>query len=200
MVRKLFRAETLIDGTGGEPLRDVEIAVEDGVIQEITPTGLSPRSAETTVYERPGATVVPGLIDVHVHLMFGTGQRSYEDVIEHDSDALMLLRGARNAYLHLRAGVTTLRDCGARNTVTFTLREAAAAGLFLSPRMHVCGRPLTVTGGHFWWCNEEADGVDGVRAATRRIGHHRSRSTPRFSIAGPPLGVTKTIGKETRPR
>ena len=101
--------------------------------------------------------------------MFGTGPRTYEDVIAHDSDELMLLRGARNAYLHLRAGVTTFRDCGARNNVTFALREAADAGLFLSPRLHVCGRPLTITGGHFWWCNEEADGVDGVRAATRRL-------------------------------
>jgi imidazolonepropionase-like amidohydrolase len=166
---KIFRAQTLIDGTGAEPLRNVEIVVEDGRILEIVPAGLTPRPPETTIYERPGATVLPGLIDVHLHLMFGTGKRSYEDVIQHDSDDLMLLRGARNAYLHLRAGVTTCRDCGARNRVTFALREAAQAGLFLSPRLHVCGRPLTVTGGHFWWCNEEADGVDGVRAATRRL-------------------------------
>ncbi|MGH2613733.1 MAG: amidohydrolase family protein [Thermomicrobiales bacterium] len=166
---KIFRAETLIDGSGGEPLRDMEIVVEDGVIREIVPVGLTPRPPQTTIYERPGATVLPGLIDVHLHLMFGTGGRTYEDVIEHDSDDLMLLRGARNAYLHLRAGVTTCRDCGARNNVTFVLRGAAQAGLFLSPRLHVSGRPLTVTGGHFWWCNEEADGVDGVRAATRRL-------------------------------
>jgi imidazolonepropionase-like amidohydrolase len=166
---KIFRAETLIDGSGGEPLRNMEIVVEDNVIQEIVPAGLTPRPAEAQVYERPGATVLPGLIDVHLHLMFGTGPRTYEDVIANDSDDLMLLRGARNAYLHLRAGVTTCRDCGARNNVTFVLREAARAGLFLSPRLHVSGRPLTVTGGHFWWCNEEADGVDGVRAATRRL-------------------------------
>ena len=48
--------------------------------------------------------MLPGLIDVHLHLMFGTGPRSYEDVIDHDSDDLMLLRGARNAYLHF--GIT----------------------------------------------------------------------------------------------
>lgn len=165
---KIFRAETLIDGSG-EPQRNVEIVIAGERIQEIVPAGVTPRPPEATVYERPGATVLPGLIDVHVHLMFGTGTRSYEDVIQHDSDDLMLLRGARNAYRHLRAGVTTFRDCGARNNVSFALREAAQAGLFLSPRMHVSGRPLTVTGGHFWWCNEEADGADGVRAATRRL-------------------------------
>jgi imidazolonepropionase-like amidohydrolase len=166
---KIFRAETLIDGSGGEPLRDMEIVVEGDRIQEIAPAGVTPRPPDATVYDWPGATVLPGLIDVHLHLMFGTGNRTYEDVIANDSDEMMLLRGARNAYLHLRAGVTTCRDCGARNNVTFVLRDAAQAGFFLSPRLHVSGRPLTLTGGHFWWCNEEADGVDGVRAATRRL-------------------------------
>lgn len=166
---QIFRAGTLIDGSGGEPQRNMEIVVENGRIREIVPAGLAPRPPDARVYERPGATVLPGLIDVHLHLMFGTGPRSYEDVIEHDSDDLMLLRGARNAYLHLRAGVTTCRDCGARNSVAFALREGANAGLFLSPRLHVSGRPLTITGGHFWWCNEEADGVDGVRVATRQL-------------------------------
>jgi imidazolonepropionase-like amidohydrolase len=166
---QIFRADTLIDGSGGEPQRNMEIVVEDGRIREIAPADLTPHPPDARVYERPGATVLPGLIDVHLHLMFGTGPRSYEDVIEHDSDDLMLLRGARNAYVHLRAGVTTCRDCGARNNVAFALREAANAGLFLSPRLHVSGRPLTITGGHFWWCNEEADGVDGVRVATRQL-------------------------------
>lgn len=166
---QIYRADTLIDGSGGEPRRNVEVVVEDGRIREVAPAGLTPRPADARIYERPGATVLPGLIDVHLHLMFGTGPRSYEDVIDHDSDDLMLLRGARNAYLHLRAGVTTCRDCGARNRVAFALREAANAGIFLSPRLHVSGRPLTITGGHFWWCNEEADGVDGVRVATRQL-------------------------------
>ena len=166
---QIFRADTLIDGTGGEPQQNMEVVVQDGRIREIAPAGLAPRPADARVYERPGATMLPGLIDVHLHLMFGTGPRSYEDVIDHDSDDLMLLRGARNAYLHLRAGVTTCRDCGARNRVAFALREAANAGFFLSPRLHVSGRPLTITGGHFWWCNEEADGVDGVRVATRQL-------------------------------
>jgi imidazolonepropionase-like amidohydrolase len=165
----IFRADALIDGSGSEPRRNMEIIVDDGRIREIAPAGLVPRPPDARVYERPGATVLPGLIDVHLHLMFGTGPRTYEDVIANDSDDLMLLRGARNAYLHLRAGVTTCRDCGARNNVAFALREAAHAGFFLSPRLHVSGRPLTITGGHFWWCNEEADGVDGVRVATRQL-------------------------------
>ena len=76
-----------------------------------------------------------------------------DQVINNHSDDLMIIRGSRNAYLHLRAGVTMLRDCGARNKVTFAIREAANAGIILSPRIHISGRPLTITGGHFWWCN-----------------------------------------------
>ena len=165
----IFRAESLIDGTGAEPRRNVDVVVENGIIQEIVPADSVPRPDTVKVYEVPGATVLPGLIDVHVHLMFGTGRRSYEEVISQDSDDRMLLRAPRNAYLHLRAGVTTMRDCAARNSVGFALRAAAEEGLFLSPRLQVCGRPLTITGGHFWWCNEEADGSDRVRAATRKL-------------------------------
>jgi imidazolonepropionase-like amidohydrolase len=166
---EIYHAEVLIDGSGDEPQQDVEIFVEDGIIQDVAPAGTRERPLDIPVYTNPGLTVLPGFLDVHAHLMFGSGPRSYDDVITHDSDELMLLRGPRNAYLHLRAGVTTLRDCGARNRVTFDLRKGAEAGLFLSPRMHLCGRPLTITGGHFWWCNEEADGVDGMRTAARRV-------------------------------
>jgi imidazolonepropionase-like amidohydrolase len=165
----IFQAESLIDGTGAPPLRNVEIMVENGVIQEIAPVGSVPRPAAARTFAVPGTTVLPGLIDVHVHLMFGTGRRTYEEVISQDSDEQMLFRGACNAYRHLRAGVTTMRDCAARGNVGFALRAAADAGWFLSPRLHVCGRPLTITGGHFWWCNEEADGAEQVRAATRRL-------------------------------
>ena len=166
---EIYQADMLIDGSGEAPQQNVEIFVEDGIIQDVAPAGVRERPTDAQVYANPGLTVLPGFIDVHVHLMFGSGPRTYDDVVTHDSDELMLLRGARNAYLHLRAGVTTLRDCGARNRVTFDLRKGADAKLFLAPRMHLCGRPLTITGGHFWWCNEEADGVDGVRTATRKL-------------------------------
>lgn len=167
---RIYQADVLIDGSGGEPQRNVEIFVgAGGLIQDIAPAGAKEHPVDAVVYANPGKTVLPGLIDVHVHLMFGEEGRSYRDVWHNDSDSLMMLRGCRNAYLHLRAGVTTLRDAGAVHNVGFALKEGAEAGLFLSPRMLVCGRPLTITGGHFWWCGQEADGVDGVRAAVRQL-------------------------------
>jgi imidazolonepropionase-like amidohydrolase len=166
---QIYRTDMLIDGNGGEPQRNMEVHVADGVIQAVLPAGAMPYPDDAAVYDNPGMTLLPGFIDGHVHLMFGTGSRSYDDVMARDSDALMLLRAVRNAELHLRAGVTTLRDAGARNRVTFDLRDGVEAGLVRAPRMLLCGRPLTVTGGHFWWCHQEADGVDGVRAATRQL-------------------------------
>ena len=112
---------------------------------------------------------MPGLIDIHAHLTFGTPGRSYEEVMSEDSDDLMLVRAVRNCQTHLKAGVTTIRDCGARNRTTLSLRDAAAHGLFPSPRLLVSGPPITQTKGHFWWCNGEADGVDGVREQARKL-------------------------------
>ena len=166
---RIYRADRLIDGSGAPESHDMEVIVENGRITRVAPTGTVERPADTPTFYVPGATLLPGFIDVHVHLMFGTGARTYEDVIEHDSDESMLLRAPRNAYLHLGAGVTTMRDCGARNNVGFALRAAVEAGYFLSPRLLVCGRPLTITGGHFWWCNQEADGPDSVRRAVRQL-------------------------------
>jgi imidazolonepropionase-like amidohydrolase len=166
---QIYRAAVLIDGSGAEPQHDVEIHVRDGMIEAVAPSGTLPYPTDAVVYDNPGKTVLPGFIDGHVHLMFGSGPRTYDDVVTHDSDALMLLRAVRNAELHLRAGVTTLRDAGARNRVTFDLRDGVEAGIVRAPRMLLCGRPLTVTGGHFWWCHGEADGVDGVRTAARQL-------------------------------
>jgi len=116
-----------------------------------------------------GKWIIPGLIDTHAHLVFGEAGRSYEDYIREDSDDMMLLRGVRNALLHQAVGVTTIRDAGGVNKVTISLREGINRGYIRGPRLLVSGRPVTITGGHFWWCGQEADGVDGVRRAVREL-------------------------------
>lgn len=113
--------------------------------------------------------ILPGLIDTHCHLIFGEAGRSYEEYIREDSDDIMLLRAARNARIHQSVGVTTLRDSGSRNNTVISLKNGLERNYLTGPRMLVSGRPVTVTGGHFWWCNEEADGVDEVRKAVRKL-------------------------------
>ena len=128
------------------------------------------------VLDFPDGCILPGLIDSHTHLMYGTGERmsgprSYDHVNDEDSDGLMLLRSVRNAYQHLlKAGVTSMRDLGARNRITFDLKDGASADLFKGfPTLHVCGRAVTITGGHFHFGHEEADGEAECRKSVRRL-------------------------------
>ncbi len=170
-MQTVIRAKALFDGTGAPPVRNAVVVVEGSRIAAAGAEGEveAPRGPQVREMDHRDGYLLPGLIDAHTHLMFGAGDATYEEVIERDSDQVMLLRAARNAHIHLSAGVTTLRDCGARNQVTFDLRRGVRQGLALAPRLLLSGRPVTVTGGHFWWCNQEADGVEGVRKAVRQL-------------------------------
>jgi imidazolonepropionase-like amidohydrolase len=164
-------AGRLVDGRGDTAIPDAAILVDGTTIVGVGPADTVPLPPGGAVRELsfPEGTLMPGLIDIHAHLTFGTAGRTYEEVMTEDSDDLMLVRAVRNCQTHLKAGVTTIRDCGARNRTTLSLREAAAHGLFPSPRLLVSGPPITQTKGHFWWCNGEADGADGVREQARKL-------------------------------
>ncbi len=172
----IIQAPRLFDAAGTTHKEGASLWIEGDKI-----TGVYGREAPATpeharVLEFENGCILPGLIDSHTHLMYGTGERmkgprSYDHVNEEDSDGLMLLRSVRNAYQHLlKAGVTSMRDLGARNRITFDLKEGASAELFKGfPTLHVCGRAVTITGGHFHFGHEEADGADECRKAVRRL-------------------------------
>ena len=167
---RLIRAAQLIDGRGGPPLQHVAVLVEGATIRLVGPASevRAPDGAPVDVHDFGDATLLPGLIDVHTHLNgFGDG-RPGEDLAALP-DEILLLQAARNARAHLEAGVTTLRDCGTKNRTGFALREAAKMGIIPAPRLVLCGRPVTITGGHLWYFGEEADGEDGVRRAVRQM-------------------------------
>ena len=167
----VVHAKGLIDGTDTPPLSNAVVIIEGPKIKAVGREGELPlpQGPEVRSLDFPEGYLLPGLFDVHTHTIFSAASRNYEEDIDRDSDEILVLRAAQNANSHLKAGVTTLRDNGGRNKVTFNLRRAAEMGLVETPRLLLCGRPVTVTGGHFWWCNEEADGVDGVRKAVRRL-------------------------------
>jgi imidazolonepropionase-like amidohydrolase len=98
---------------------------------------------------------------------FGDG-RLGDDLAE-SPDELLLLQAARDVRVHLETGVTTLRDCGSMHRTSFQLRRAIAVGIGPGPRLYLCGRPVTITGGHRSYFGQEADGVDGVRRAVRQL-------------------------------
>jgi len=169
-VKRLFRAGLIVVGDGSVICRDGAVLVDGNVIAAVGPTAsVQPPAEPCETLEFPQGAIIPGLIDCHAHLTFGTGDRPYETIMEEDSDEVMVTRGMRNCKIHLSSGVTTVRDCGARNATALTLREGALSGMFESPRLLVSGPPITPTRGHFWFCNGEADGVDGVRQQARTL-------------------------------
>ena len=167
----VIKAKTVIDGTGVKPLENAAVIVEGSTIRAVERQGQVslPEGPHVRTLDFPNGYLLPGLVDTHIHLSFGVYGSSHEEVMNSDSDQIMLLRAAQNALTHLKRGVTTVRENGARNRVTFDLREGARRGYATTPRLYLCGRPVTITGGHFYWCNQEADGVDGVRAAVREL-------------------------------
>src|SRR5919106_1078293 len=116
-----------------------------------------------------GKTLLPGLIDVHVHLQFD-GEADFEkEAHELTSPGLAAIKAVVNAKRNLDAGVTTVRDLGGMGGASIDVARAVAAGLVPGSRILAAGRALTVTGGHGHNIafSREVDGADGVRAAVR---------------------------------
>jgi imidazolonepropionase-like amidohydrolase len=160
-----IRAGWLIDGTGGEPRRDVTLAVVDGVITSVGAGGMA---ADGPVLDLGEYTVLPGLINMHAHTMLpGDGTPFAEWMAL--PDELLLLQAHANAMAALHSGVTTIRDCGGKGQLMFRLRDAIRRGIVAGPRFVLCGRPLTITGGHCRYFGGEVDGPDELRREARRL-------------------------------
>jgi imidazolonepropionase-like amidohydrolase len=161
----VIRAGRLIDGTGSAPRLDQAVYVQNGRITAIGPAADIPADAD--VVDLSGSTVLPGLIDCHVHLVFSRSANALGDLLAED-DLQLVLRGVAAAREALGAGITTVRDLGGRGGVTFRLRDAIASGLIAGPRIVAAGSPITTSGGHCHFLGLEADGKRAVRAAARR--------------------------------
>jgi imidazolonepropionase-like amidohydrolase len=111
-------------------------------------------------------TLMPGMIDMHVHLTFSATETVVEDYLA-DSEQMRLIRGVENARRALMAGVTTVRECGGRNEHVFALRDASRRGVIPAPRIIAAGSAITTTGGHCWFFGLEADSEDDLRRAVR---------------------------------
>ncbi len=162
--------DRLIDGVQSAPLEGMAVAFDAGGILWIGRRGEVESAQSDTpreILEFPGATLLPGLFDMHTHTNMPGDGRTGEEVDRDDSDDIRLLRSARNVGEALATGVTSLCDCGSWNRTSFSLKDGLAQGLMPGPRTLVSGPPLTITGGHLWFMGGEVDGPDGIRAAVR---------------------------------
>src|SRR3984893_11513757 len=163
-----IRAARLVDGTGAPSIADGAVLLDGQRIVEVGPAAAvtCPSGAERLDF--PDLTLMPGLVDCHVHIN-NRGDGNPIVGLAPEDDDLRVLQSAANLQIALQAGITTLRECGAARRTIFSVKEALRRGIITGPRMTVAGRPITMTGGHAWPSGGEADGVDGVRRAVRQL-------------------------------
>lgn len=166
----LLRAGTLIDGISDTPIHDAGIVIRGNRIERIVQGTKAEAIAASgaRVLDYRAFTVLPGLIDSHVHLNLPADGTPAQDAVKEPAGALVAA-SARAAEIALGAGITTLRDTGSFHTTAFELRRAIELGWSVGPRLLLCGPPMTITGGHCWFLGGEADGVEGVRHAVREL-------------------------------
>ncbi len=138
-MKTIIRRATLVDGTGNEPRHNTTLVVENGRIVSI---GSEAETSSGVIIEADDLTVLPGLIDTHVHATFN-GIDMMADLMTPPS--LALYRAIRNLAATLDAGITTVRDAGGAPA---GLRMAVEERLFPGPRMKVAITILSQTGGH----------------------------------------------------
>ncbi|MGY1822891.1 amidohydrolase family protein [Geodermatophilus sp. SYSU D00079] len=137
------------------------VLVEGTTIVAVEPAS-TPAPAGCPVTEEPGTTLLPGLVDTHVHLCGDGGPRALEQLPELSADRLDAVI-AEAGRQHLRAGVTAVRDLGAHEWAVLERSRRGADG----PTVVAAGPPITSPGGHCWSMGGEASGVDQLRRAVR---------------------------------
>ena len=121
------------------------ITIVDGRIQSVAP-GLNPAPAGARLIDLSGRTVLPGLIDAHVHLSSNPSGEYWREAVDPDEWAMII--GVQNARTTARAGFTTVRDLGSPPQVGHMLRRATAEGRIVGPRILSSGPALSIIGGH----------------------------------------------------
>ena len=168
---KVFSGNRMIDTIKGKVIeKKTSILVENEKIIAIDSTENisshpSYKNAEKISLK---GTILPGLVDSHVHLI-GFGDGTSGDVLVKTDDNLLAINGAQNAIKHLDSGVTTLRDLGAKNMSGYMIKEASNRGIIQTPDLIMSGRPITIIGGHLNWFGEVATGVKECVASVRRL-------------------------------
>lgn len=151
----------LIDGTGD--IRDrMTLLVRGTKIAAVGPSNEISIPKGATRLNGRGLTVIPGLIDCHVHLCLG-GEADVVKTLESEHPSYTLLKSARHAQATIEAGFTTVRDVGSRDHSIFSLKQAIESGLLPGPRIVGAGLAICMIGGHARFIGQEVEGVDQVR-------------------------------------
>ncbi|MEV4864573.1 amidohydrolase family protein [Streptomyces ossamyceticus] len=164
----LITAGRVLVGSGAY-LDDGAVLVEGDSITAVGPRAKIAEGAgsDVTHLAFPEGTLVPGLIDAHVHLAFDGGADPVA-TLQESSDESLLQDMRRRAAQFLRSGVTTVRDLGDRGGLALRLDKQIAGGGTPGPRIVSAGTPATPPGGHCHFLGGEVSGAEEVRGLVRR--------------------------------
>ena len=147
----------------------VHVVVEDDRIAEIGSRLPDEHNDRYQVVDLDGRFAVPGLIDLHTHLIW-SGGNDPEKTVEEDGFQVSVLRAADNAYRTLKAGITCVRDLGSHCNATIELSRAIEKGYIVGPRVISSGCSIIMTGGHDPFWGVQADGpVELVKAVRGQV-------------------------------
>ncbi len=161
-----LRAGLLIDGNGGPPARDAIVAFSDGRVTAVGRAEDFGTLAEAAHVLGNDSVLMPGLVDCHAHPTLFPDRRPFEEQLR-APDEMLALTAVRQLTVHLRSGVTTVRDCAARGQTMFWVREALRRGYFHGPRLQLAGRAITHSAGHIHWAGGVADTPEEIRRNVR---------------------------------
>lgn len=178
MKKIVFKHGRVIDGYQDKPLQDGLVIIDNGTIvysgkmDEV----ILEHYQDAQVIDLSGKTIMPGMIDAHVHLTLA-GEPSYLHTLIMEDAKLTVIKGIERAKNALNAGFTTIRCLGEKGQIDVYIKKAIEEGVIVGPNILASGKAITITGGHgdMFPGDIEIDGIativdgeDAVRTATRK--------------------------------
>ena len=165
---EILVAERVWDGTSSRPTERGFVRIEDGTITAVGREADLPDG--TAVRNLGDVTLLPGLINAHVHITFCASQTVLDDYLAEKQAGFdtLLARATENLGRAVDVGVTTIRDLGTLNDVVFTAQARVRDGTLRGPDIVAAGEGITSPGGHCHFFGIECQGEDVLRAAVRR--------------------------------
>lgn len=171
MNHHLITADRIWDGTGSAIRARPIVKIIGDRIESVETSLLVPKTCSGEIADFPGCTILPGMIDTHVHLVM-SAQATNEAIIDQvtrSTDAERIDHIAASAASALHAGLTTVRDCGGTKNHVQVVRDRIRQGELVGADIVACGSPITTTLGHCHWLGLVADTYDEVEAAARKM-------------------------------